>query len=263
MAEEYERVRSGYPAALVDKAVATGGLEPGDPVVEIGPGTGKLTRELAGRGLAVDAVEPDAELADVARRIVGDAAVRFHITTFEDVELPEGAFKAVFAATSYHWVEPDVGWRKIAGLLEPNGMFALLSHFGGTKGAIEKELIEVWHRIAPSRYFEPIEDEKLWAGVDERRGNASDLWAWLSRRADLARPEAATLFRDVEMTREPVEGVLTTEHYLARVRTTNGYLHLAAEDQQRLEQGLAAVIDAHGGSYAARYDAVLVTARRA
>jgi SAM-dependent methyltransferase len=199
----------------------------------------------------------------VARRIVSDAPVRFHIGSFEDVELPEGAFKAVFAATSYHWVDPDVGWRKVASLLEPGGMFALLSHFGGTKGAIDEELTEVWHRIAPSSYFEPIEDAKLWAGVDERMGNASDLWAGLSRRAELARPEAATLFRDVEMTREPVQGVLSTEHYLARVRTTNGYLHLAAEDQQRLEQELAAVIEAHGGSYTAGYWAVLVTARRA
>ena len=256
-------MRSGYPASLVDKAVATGGLEPGDPVVEIGPGTGKLTRELLERGLVVDAVEPDADLAAVARRIVGDAPVRFHMGTFEDVELPAGAFRAVFAATSYHWVDPDVGWKKVASLLEPGGIFALLNHIGGTKGAIDEELTAVWHEVSiASRRWDPLSDEALWAGVDERMDNVSELWAWLSRH-DLARPEAAALFRDVELTREPAQGALSTEHYLARVRTTNSYLHLAAVDQQRLEQGLSAVIEARGGTYTASHYAVLVTARRA
>jgi SAM-dependent methyltransferase len=263
VAEEYERVRSGYPAALVEKAYAVGGLEPGDAVVEIGPGTGKLTRELADRGLAVDAVEPDADLVAVARRAVSGQSVRFHIATFEDVELPQGAFRAVFAATSYHWVDPDIGWRKVASLLEPDGVFALLSHVGGTRGAFDEELIDVWRQVAPASYFKPIEDEKLWAGVHQRTGNVSALWSWLSRRDDLARPEAAELFREVELTREPVEYELPVEDYLARIRTTNSYLHLSSDDQRRLEEGLAAVLHEHGGAYPASHSAVLVTARRA
>lgn len=263
VAEEYERVRSGYPAALVDKACAVGGLEPGDPVVEIGPGTGKLTRELVQRGLAVEGVEPDAELAAVARRIVGDAPVRFHIATFEDAELPRGAFKAVFAGASYHWIDPDVGWRKVASLLRPGGMFALLAHVGGTTGAVDEELTAVWHEVSEeSRSWEPLTDEALWAGVEERMGNASELWAWFARR-DLARPEAATLFRDVEVTREPVEATMTAEQYLAQIRTTNSYLHLSPDEQRRLEEGSAAVIEAHGGTFEAGYSAVLVTALRA
>lgn len=255
-------MRSGYPAALVDKAVATGALQPGDPVVEIGPGTGKLTRELSERGLVVEAVEPDADLAAVAREIVGDAPVRFHIGTFEDAELPEGAFEAVFAATSYHWIDPDVGWSKVASLLVPDGVFALLAHVGGIKGAFDEELVDVWRRVAPAGYFQPIEDERLWAGVEERLGNVSALWSWFSRRDELARPEAATLFRDVELTREPFEGTLSIDDYLARIRTTNGYLHLTPAEQQRLEEGVTAVFEANGGVYTVGYSAVLVTARR-
>ena len=56
---------------------------------------------------------------------------------------------------------------------------------------------------------------------------------------------------------------MSTEDYLARMRTSNYYLHLAPDDQQRLDEGLAAVLDAHGGTYRNRTDAVLVTARRA
>jgi len=260
VAEEYERVRSGYPGALVDKAVATGSLHPGDRVVEIGPGTGKLTRELAERGLVVDAVEPDADLAAVARRIVADAPVRFHISSFEDVELHDGACKAVFAATSYHWIDPDVGWRKVASLLEPGGLFALLSHVGGTRGRLDEELVAVWHDVTGSTW-EPLDEETLWRGVDSRTGNVSELWSWLTRH-ELARPEAANLYRDVQLTREPVEYTHSVDEYLERTRTTNSYLHLATGDQQRLEHGLRAVLEAHGATYSGKHFAVLVTARR-
>lgn len=261
MAEEYERVRLGYPAGLVDKACAVGNLAPGARVVEIGPGTGKLTRDLAARGLVIEAVEPDADLAAVARRIVSEPSVRFHIGTFEDVELPEGMFTAVFAATSYHWIDPDVGWRKVASLLEPGGVLALFGHGSGTQGPIDEEISRVWDEVTVSKW-ERIGDDAFWTGAESRVGNVSELWSWLSRHK-LARPEAATLFRDVELTREPVEHTLSVDDYIARIRTTNNYLHLGSEGRQRLEYGLAAVLEAHGGTYPARYSAVLVTARRA
>jgi SAM-dependent methyltransferase len=261
VAEEYERVRSGYPAALVERALVIGGLEPGDPVLEIGPGTGKLTRELVTRGLAVDAVEPDADLVEVARTILPEASVRFHIGTFEETDLPEASFRAAFAATSYHWIDPDVGWARVAGLLEPAGMFALFGHAGGARDAIDEEITRAWDEVTEAKW-NLIDDEAFWAGADSRMDNVSELWSWLSRH-DLARSEAATLFRGVELTREPFEQTLTVDDYLARIRTTNNYLHLTPEAQQRLERSLAAVLDAHGGTYRAKYFAVLVTALRA
>jgi len=262
VAEEYERVRSRYPAALVDKACAVAGLEPGDAVVEIGCGTGKLTRELAGRGLVVDAVEPDAELAAVARRIVPEPTVRFHIGTFEDVELPRGAYRAVFAATSFHWVDPAVGWSKVASLLEPNGVFALLSHGGGMRGALDEDLVRVWREFSTRPWSrEPVDDETLWAGAEERKGNVSELWSWLAAH-DLTVPEAAELFSEVKLTKEPMERAMPLQDYLALIRTTNNYLHLAPEQQQGLERELAGVIGRHGGTYPAHGYATLVTARR-
>lgn len=261
VAEEYERVRSGYPAALVERALEVGGLEPGDAVLEIGPGTGKLTRELVGHGLVVDAVEPDADLVEVARTIVPEASVRFHVETFEETDLPQGSFRAAFAATSYHWIDPAVGWAKVADLLGSAGLLALFGHAGGTQGSIDEAITRVWDGITESRW-KVIDDEAFWAGADSRLDNVSELWAWLSRH-DLARPEAASLFRDVELAREPFEQTLTVEDYLARIRTTNNYLHVAPEAQHRLERGLAAVIDAHGGTYTSKYFAVLVTALRA
>ena len=229
--------------------------------MEIGCGTGKLTRELAARGLVVEAVEPDAELVTVARRIVPSA--RFHVGMFEDVELAAGTYRAVFAATSFHWVDPAVGWRKVASLLEPNGVLALLSHAGGMRGELDEQLVRVWREFSTATWSrEPVDDDTLWAGADARKGNVSELWSWLAAH-DLTVPEAAELFSDVELTREAMDREMSVEDYLARIRTTNNYLHLAPERQQALERAIAEVIERHGGTYPGHGHAVLVTARRA
>jgi 2-polyprenyl-3-methyl-5-hydroxy-6-metoxy-1,4-benzoquinol methylase len=68
IAAEYDRHRPTYPGELIDHACRAGGLAPGDRVLEIGCGTGQLTRSLAERGLSVTAVEPGANLVALARR---------------------------------------------------------------------------------------------------------------------------------------------------------------------------------------------------
>src|SRR5262249_14419922 len=149
---------------------------------EIGCGTGKLTRALAERGLVVEAVDPDAELIGVARAIVPGASARFHEASFEDVQLPLGAFPAVFAATSFHWVDPSGGWSKVASLLAPGGVFALLAHAGGfMRSELDADISRVWVEVSPATGdFNPVDDETLWGGVDERLGNVSELWSWLT-----------------------------------------------------------------------------------
>ena len=264
VADEYERVRPSYPATLVDAACSRAGLRPGSTVVEIGCGTGKLTCMLIERGLVVEAVEPDGDLIEVAGRIVPEQSVRFHQARFEDVELPPAAFPAVFAATSFHWVDPSVGWSKVASLLVPGGVFALLAHTGGfLRGRLDAEISRVWVEVSPAtRDWNPVDDETLFGGVDERLGNVSELWSWLTFH-DLATPEAARLFEDLQLTREPFELDLSIEDYLARIRTSNYYLHLSPDQQQRLDAGITAALERHGGIYPGRSFATLVTARRA
>src|SRR5207244_877802 len=109
VAAEYDRVRPGYLPELVDAALAGAAIR---RVLEVGCGTGQLTEALAARGLDVEAVEPGANLAELARRRVPSLEV--HAGRFEDVELPESAYDALFSATAFHWVKPEIGWRKAA-----------------------------------------------------------------------------------------------------------------------------------------------------
>src|SRR5204862_4117471 len=65
--ELYDRARPAYPAVVFDDLAELARLEPGSRVLEIGPGTGKATAELARRGYSVTGIELSGELAENAR----------------------------------------------------------------------------------------------------------------------------------------------------------------------------------------------------
>jgi SAM-dependent methyltransferase len=261
-AEEYERVRPSYPASLVDTACAAAGLSPGSPVVEIGCGTGKLTVALAERELRVEAIDPGTRLLEIARRNTAGSAVRFRVGRFEDVDLPGGAFDAVFSSAAFHWVDPEVGWSKAAKVLRNGGVLALFTHVrSGMEPEPRARLREAWQQVVPEAASWPSRDAAtIWKGAEERRGNVSEVWSWLEGH-DLARPEAGTLFEDVDLARVAEERQITAEEYLTRIRTTSAYLRLDTGGRRALEEGLTSAIEDAGGLYAYTEYATLVTAR--
>lgn len=261
IAEEYDHARPDYPPELVDLACSIGGLGAGSKVVEVGCGTGKLTVALAERGLAVEAVDPGAELVEVARRKVGGATVRFHVARFEDVELPESSFAAVFSATAFHWIEPAVGWAKAARLLRPAGVLALLAHVGGASSELDAAMLAAWREVLPEAAEWVWRDqETLWKGAEARRGNVAELWAWLANRP-IGRPEAAELFGEATVSRFSVELPRSAEQWLALIRTQSAYLRLDAERRERLENRIVPILE-KGFADSSTSSTALVTAHR-
>ena len=127
--ELYDRVRPGYPDALFADLAAIAGLGAGSTVLEVGCGTGQATRSLAALGGSVTAVEPGPDLAALARRRLASlAGVEVERSTFEDWADRGRRFDALVAASSWHWVDPAIGWRRAHDVLRPGGWIALLGH---------------------------------------------------------------------------------------------------------------------------------------
>ena len=269
-AEDYDKVRPTYPGALVDRALERGRLDAGSRVVEVGCGPGKLTELLGRRGLRVDAVDPGRNMIEVARRRVGAAAVEFHVGRFEDVDLPEGAFAGVFSATAFHWVEPEVSWRKAAALLEPGGLLALLTHVvvrDEDSAEVHTALLDVLREYEPeiaAAWPDPRPLEALLAGVAPRNGNASATWDWLMNEGQhgLEVAAAAELFEDVEVATESRTVEETADELVEHFRTTSLCHHLEPDRREALLEADRRVVEAHGGTIRSTFAAVLMTARR-
>jgi SAM-dependent methyltransferase len=117
--------RPGYPARVFDVLAQRCGLGPGSRVLEIGPGTGQATVGMLDRGAAVTAVEPGAELARLLAERCAGRDLQVIVEPFETAPLPDAMFDVVAAATSFHWVEPTVGYERSARCLRDGGWLAL------------------------------------------------------------------------------------------------------------------------------------------
>jgi SAM-dependent methyltransferase len=128
-AELYDQARPDYPDQIFDDLFAIGGLGHDATVLEVGSGTGQATRHLARRGCRVACVELGENLATVARRNLEQFA-RVEVVTcaFESWAPRDSRFDAVFAATSWHWLDPEVRYEKAARVRKPGGILAIVDN---------------------------------------------------------------------------------------------------------------------------------------
>jgi SAM-dependent methyltransferase len=118
-ADEYERTRPGYPPEAAEW------MAPGEPelVVELGAGTGKLTRAVARHGRRVVAVEPD----DRMRAVLASLAlpgVEAIAGSAEALPVGDHVADAVVSGSAFHWFDLDRTLSEAARVLVPGGTLA-------------------------------------------------------------------------------------------------------------------------------------------
>ena len=266
VAAEYDRNRPAYPAVLLEEACEVAGLSDGDRVLEVGCGTGQLTRSLLARGLRVTALEPGDRLIGIAEKNLRDAGdVEFIHARLEDVQLLRESYGAVFSASAIHWVDPDVSWRKIADALAPGGTLGLIQYFGLKDGADDQEaLLSALRRHASELAASwPVyrDRDRTLAGVRERRGNIADAWSWLGG-YDIGRDYAADLFEDLQVATVQTQTEHTAGELAALLGTMSFWARLSPEGRDALVKENHALEERLGRPIRASTLAVLLTARR-
>ena len=224
VATEYERVRPGYPEALVDEVLAYAPSQP--TALDIGAGTGTATVAFADRGLRITALEPDPAMAVVLRQRVAGLAVNIAMASLETYQ-PEETYDLVYSAQAFHWTAPDTRWARTAAALRPGGALALFwNHDRVADPVVRAKVFGVLREqvpmLAPSG--EPPEPESL-----------LKLWPYdeLS-----VRPEFGELRQEVYRW----ERELSAQDYLAYLTTQSSYRMLEADERQDLVDALAAVL---------------------
>ena len=201
----YERARPTYPPQAVADLVEILGLGPRRTVVDVGAGTGKLTRLLVPSGATVVAVEPLAGMRAELHQALPDVAV--HDGTAEAMPLDDGSADGVVVGQAFHWFDGQRALPEIHRVLRPSGALAMLWN-------VRDRTVEWVKRLA--EITEPF------AGTDIPRYRTS---AW--REAF----EASDLFGPLELRQYPFEHEVDARTMVERIASISWICNLP--DEQR------------------------------
>jgi SAM-dependent methyltransferase len=141
VAAEYERHRPEYPEEALRRAAGLLGLEPGACVLDVGAGTGKLTRGLVALGFEVVAVEPGTPMLDQLRTAVSEAEALE--VPAESIPLPDESVDAAFAGQAYHWFDRERAVPELHRVVRSGGGLALLWNWWDERDPLQRELGEL------------------------------------------------------------------------------------------------------------------------
>ncbi|MFB6619472.1 class I SAM-dependent methyltransferase [Streptomyces sp. NPDC056367] len=239
VAELYDAARPGYADALVAEVLAYAAL--GDrAAVEIGAGTGKATVSFAVAGTPLVCVEPDPRMAEVLRRnTVHHPGVRVHAGAFEDWRPGGRRFGLVFAATSWHWTDPERRWDLVHAALAPGGAVAL---FWNPQGVRDGELhaalaaVDRRHGMEGAPHAEPA------SAYGEVPGSWAGQPGWPEEECRLD-----GRFTDLRAVRYRQDQQYDTGRYVGYLASLSSYRVLPSGRRERVLAETAQVLDAHGG----------------
>jgi SAM-dependent methyltransferase len=246
VAELYDQARAGYPQALYDDLMEFANLLAGDAILEVGCGTGKATEVFARRGLNVVALDPGPDMITAARRRLAPLkGVRFVQTTLEAWPVTAGAFRLVAAAQSWHWVAPDVRFKKAFEALAPGGALAV---FGSAPGHVPQPLREAF--------------EKFYAiHAPELRGPPPE-HAYLPSGPFCGDFDRSGLFGPVTHKSYPWSRSFSASSYVEYLRTVSRYRLMDENRREDLLTAIAEAIEANGGGFDAPVETHLYFGRR-
>ncbi len=206
-AESYERGRPGYPIEAVRWLCQRLQLEPGRIVLDLGAGTGKLSRELVPTGASVLALDPIAEMAAVLLAVA--PSVQVLTATASATGLPAQSIDAATAAQALHWFSDEPSLLEIHRVLRPGSPVAV-----------------VWNRRELS--------DPLWASIDallERHRHGEPTYKTGEWRSALT---ATGLFREPDGRVFRHNHALTPEQLVDRVASVSYIANLDSGERRRL-----------------------------
>ena len=227
-ADAYNQARPHYPGSLIDRVIKLSQLAKDATILEIGCGPGIATIPFAEQGFSMRCLEPNPDFCAIARQNCAKYSnVEIKTTSFEEWNLEAQRFNAVLAATSIHWIPPDVAYPKIANALQDNGALILLWNVPAILSyEVYQAFQDVYHVHAPS--------------LSHYKGKKT-------HEAELRKFEQMVIrsghFKDVVFEQTEWDVTYTMDEYLTLLSTFSQYLELDTKRRNALFAGLQQTID--------------------
>lgn len=162
-AEHYDAHRPSYPAEAVAFLREAAGITSDSCVVDLGAGSGLMTRLLRPVGRLI-AVEPLAEMRAVLQVRVPDAEAL--AGTAEAIPLPTGSVDAVVTAQAFHWFATAETVREIARILTREGALVLVWNTHDLEDPVMERIEAI---LDPCRGGSPGYESTTWREVLEAK----------------------------------------------------------------------------------------------
>lgn len=228
VADAYNKTRPRYPQELIYRVVELAKLPTDAIILEVGCGPGIATIPFAQLGFSMVCLEPSHEAYQLARQNCEMYPnVEIKNTTFEEWELETKKFNAVLAATSWHWVSPEIGYPKAATAIKDNGSLILLWNMTPQPPyEVYQALNEVYQAQAPSlaRYEDRRTQEDILRGMGENVIKSGQ-------------------FKNLVSEQVPCEVTYNIDDYLLVLSTLSPYIRLDPLARNSLFEGLRAVLE--------------------
>jgi SAM-dependent methyltransferase len=156
--------RPGYAPDAIAAALAAAEIGPGDPALDLGAGAGHLTFDLAGHGLQVTALEPNARMrAHGVARTRRLENVNWVDARMEDTGLPASAFALTSYGSSFGVADQSATLKEAARLLRPGGSILVVFNHRDLDDPLQAEIEAFIHAEVPAyRYGPRREDQASW-----------------------------------------------------------------------------------------------------
>jgi SAM-dependent methyltransferase len=172
VADVYERGRPEYPSDAVAWVAEELGIAPGRTVLDLGAGTGKLTRALVQTGARVIAVEPGEQMLGQLQSVVPEAQAV--LGGAEDLPLPDASVDAATMGQSFHWFRHDEALPELHRVLRAGGGIALLWNWRDQESELQGQINDLIAPFVPEgrhqgrAWIEPLERSALFSPVESR-----------------------------------------------------------------------------------------------
>jgi SAM-dependent methyltransferase len=235
-AEQYDRARPAYPAEMIDALVGDGTAQ----VLDVGCGTGIVTRLFTDRGCTVLGLEPDPRMAAVARR----RGAQVEEGTFEAWNAQDRRFDLLVAGQAWHWVDPKAGAHKAAEVLRPGGRIGLFWNQSFPGAEARHTMETVYRALAPELASNSVllgeRDDSLYQAIAQAL-------------SDTGR------FADVHLEYFDHQVTYSTTEWLDLAGTHSDHHTLPEGQLEPLLAALGKALDAAGGQVPIDYETTLVT----
>jgi SAM-dependent methyltransferase len=215
VAELYNAFRPGPPPELADRLGDLAGAR----VVEVGAGTGLVTRFLVGLGADVVAIEPDDDMRAVLERETPGALVRPGVA--EDLPVPDASAGVAIVSSAWHWFEQPAATLELARVLVDGGRAFVMGN-----GFSERH-----------QWFED------WARIHNPGGRS-----WERRHAVDAGADLEVAFTDVEAFEIDWTWRRTLDELMGMFATYSAVITASPEERARMEREVRALIEAEAPS---------------